>query len=412
MRRLAVVFVLGLTSALAAQTTWIVDGNSGPGSQFTKIQDAIDAAAAGDVILVREVPYAYSEGLTVNKGVAILGQPRFRMEGQVFRGVTAAVEVRDIPPGQTFVLANAEVKIEIGDGVRIVDAQGAVHLQEVDVRARRLGYEGVEVHSSPDVTLTDCVVGAVGSPSFDRGFRRAVEVTDSNVTLVGSTIFGVDHGQATIRRVTVTVNAGTGVWASNSSLHLARTDVHGGSGTAADPGRSAIDLQGSTATVAGLPGNPVHAGAGSFPLPGIRADTGSAVVVDTDVDVRGSGGFAAWGGGGQFTQRVVAAVDADPGALGGVIVTQTSAQASDIVLLYLGLPVAPVSTPYGRLHLDAGSLFRVAADVLPPSGITSRFLLVPNDVELRGLTVGFQAAHWNHVSGAVELTNLTRVTLR
>jgi hypothetical protein len=61
-------------AALSAQTTWIVDASNGPGTNFTEIQPAVDAASAGDVILVRPGTYA---PISVSKGVAILGQPGF-----------------------------------------------------------------------------------------------------------------------------------------------------------------------------------------------------------------------------------------------------------------------------------------------------------------------------------------------
>src|SRR4029079_10425594 len=69
-------------------TTWTVDVNGGPGSQFTDIGSAVAASAPGDVILVRSGTYpafVTSKGLTilglgivsVNGQIALVGVPQF-----------------------------------------------------------------------------------------------------------------------------------------------------------------------------------------------------------------------------------------------------------------------------------------------------------------------------------------------
>ena len=48
---------LFLAPPLASSKTWIVDDDGGPGVDFTDIQPAIDAAAPGDLIVVRNGDY-------------------------------------------------------------------------------------------------------------------------------------------------------------------------------------------------------------------------------------------------------------------------------------------------------------------------------------------------------------------
>ena len=58
-----IVLVASVPSATRAQTTWIVD-DDGP-ADFSTIQDAVDAASAGDTIVV--YPGNYTENVDVNK---------------------------------------------------------------------------------------------------------------------------------------------------------------------------------------------------------------------------------------------------------------------------------------------------------------------------------------------------------
>lgn len=46
---LSIFLMCGITYA---QTTYVVDNNENAGAQFTNVQDAIDAASDGDIILV------------------------------------------------------------------------------------------------------------------------------------------------------------------------------------------------------------------------------------------------------------------------------------------------------------------------------------------------------------------------
>jgi hypothetical protein len=60
------VALLGAVSAARAQTTWYVDdddcpgpGSGGPGDPFCYVQDAIDAAANGDTVVVGVVDFLF-----------------------------------------------------------------------------------------------------------------------------------------------------------------------------------------------------------------------------------------------------------------------------------------------------------------------------------------------------------------
>ena len=76
-----------------AQTVWIVDSDNRPPTNFAGIQEAVDAAAAGDVILVRTGSY---QSFTVDKSLSIVGPSN----GFAFvTGSTSSITVRDLPDG-------------------------------------------------------------------------------------------------------------------------------------------------------------------------------------------------------------------------------------------------------------------------------------------------------------------------
>src|SRR5262245_60159975 len=118
-----------LAASLSAQTTWIVDASNGPGTSFTSIQSAVDAAAAGDVILVRTGTYA---GFSVSKGVRILGTPSFTVGSSLS---FTPIQIPGVPANETFVLANAVVAPGVlfvnAPFVSVQNASGHVHLQNV-----------------------------------------------------------------------------------------------------------------------------------------------------------------------------------------------------------------------------------------------------------------------------------------
>ena len=69
-----------LAAALPAQRTWIVDPYNLPGTHFTTIQAAVDAAATGDIVLVRDRQYPQGFRAT-GKGLTILGDRSFDIVG-------------------------------------------------------------------------------------------------------------------------------------------------------------------------------------------------------------------------------------------------------------------------------------------------------------------------------------------
>src|SRR5262245_52936976 len=101
--------LLGLAGALGAQQTWVVDQALGPGADFDQIQPAVDAAAPGDVILVRQGLY---EPVHVQKGLTITAEAGVTVESSLilFFGGMPAVRVAQVPIGQTCVLDGLDLR--------------------------------------------------------------------------------------------------------------------------------------------------------------------------------------------------------------------------------------------------------------------------------------------------------------
>jgi hypothetical protein len=115
--------VIGTTSLLTAQRTWIVDVMGGAGSHYRDVQSALNVASPSDLILIRPGATSFNAGFTVTKGVTITTEIR----GWWVR-VTTDITVRGIPRGQMVSLKNLT-----GFGtcsIILEDNQGTVYLEK------------------------------------------------------------------------------------------------------------------------------------------------------------------------------------------------------------------------------------------------------------------------------------------
>ncbi|MGE3173872.1 MAG: hypothetical protein AB7O97_14705 [Planctomycetota bacterium] len=251
----ALTVALALAPATLAQQTWIVDKLNRPGTHFRDLPAAAAAAAAGDVLLVREttVPSQYYTGPSVLDGKALT----VRGEGpSVF--VTGLFEVRGLPSGARFVIDNLNFQdgsaglfsflFESNAGSivvtratvrattptlaagRFVDCVQVIfdHCQ-VDVadrpwefvRSRSTVHDSTFVHSSP------------GSFTMGWFFPGTLDLTDSELWLASSTIRGPSALSSTPPRA---------YFASNP-LYVCRSTVHVGPGTTLEGGLDGTGLR-------------------------------------------------------------------------------------------------------------------------------------------------------------------------
>ena len=80
----------------------VVDDTSGPGSDFATIPEALDAAASGDIVLVREGAYTldFPSVIVQGKALTLVGEGVCRVGG--------GLDVRNLPAGTTFGVRNLE----------------------------------------------------------------------------------------------------------------------------------------------------------------------------------------------------------------------------------------------------------------------------------------------------------------
>jgi len=181
-----------LTATAFAQGVLVVDDDPGPGVDFNSIQDAINAAAPSEIVLVRAG--SYSESLLVDgKSLVVQAEP-----GVEFSSFTSIL-VRNLGPGDEVVLRGLEVDATTNNQNEILqlrDNAGDVWVEDCTFIGSVLAF-----FSTPDtVVIDDC----------------------ANVVLSTSTVIG---GTA------VVLTGGRGIAATNSSVFLQDMVVHGGGGT-------------------------------------------------------------------------------------------------------------------------------------------------------------------------------------
>lgn len=195
MRTLALLCPLLLAAPAQAQIAWTVD-DDGP-ADFNVIQDAIDVAGDGDLILVE--PGAYTFAAIAGKGLSLVAKGPATLTSSilVFPGQPALV-VEDVPVGSTVHVRGFDCSQAFGTDLQtalVRNNAGAVSMENCT-----FGGDGpsMEVRDSASVLLRGCTV-------------------DSPDAFVDTT-FGLPSDRY------------DGVSAENSNLFLYDTQVSGGDG--------------------------------------------------------------------------------------------------------------------------------------------------------------------------------------
>ncbi len=224
-----------LCLALPARAGVLVVGPAaGPGIDFTQIQPAVDAAAEGDTILVREGTYLWFQVLAKSVTVVADGDQVFVRPpaGQI--SSSAMIVIRDLAAGQEVLVRGLRTSL----GARIQDCLGAVWLDELEcsgdspTTCSQFPIHGAEVLRSSRVTFTRCLlVAEQANPNHIWGFAGAsgVKALDSSVQLFDCTIVGATGPNASPIGPAVAGSAGLSI-ATSTVTAVGCTIVGGGGG--------------------------------------------------------------------------------------------------------------------------------------------------------------------------------------
>lgn len=379
--RLAAMF--SFPTLLAAQSTWVVDSAGGPGVNFTTIQEAVDAAADGDLVVVRGSPTAYAPAI-VMKGLRIVGQPKAGL-----RPILA-------PGGYGFFVqylqANRPCTLAGFDAVP--GAKLAVLSCAAPVVLDSIGSPGAGF----TVTITQVSSITVRDSTFEPGSGYSLVTAQSTVVLSRCTLLGRNASLA---------GGGTpalaGIVATLGTVTLVDCTVTGGLGAgSAYPGSAALGMALANATVTGLTS---LTGGGSLAVEqtGVSAST---LVLDPRVSVTG-----AIPAGVNLVVKRVPNLRLRTGATSlGIDVTQ--APLGGVVAFVLGVPGQPVALGFGTLWLDPASLLDLGALGADALGAASLNLSVPSLPSAFGYRFGVQAAVVDVIAATIELTNPSATIVR
>ncbi len=208
---------LSSTSALAGQTWWI-DDSGGAGIDFTDIQPAINAASAGDLLIVH--PGTYS-GFNLGKNLTIMG---FNVNHTSV--VNGTVTIANLTSPGRAVLTGLRLK------AMNLNSNGApVILDSIRINPAFAGTGVVTINNCFDVRMYQCNVTAPMGTAV--AGSNGVEAVNSRLEVVDSYLAGAEgfyvgcSGDAG--------DGGSALWASNNSIiSVFQTTCDGGPGGQTD----------------------------------------------------------------------------------------------------------------------------------------------------------------------------------
>jgi hypothetical protein len=378
---------LAAAPARAQRTTWIVDASGGAGSQFTEIEPAVNAAKAGDVIVVRAGSY---RGFSVTKGLSIAGEP-----GASFQPLAGNVTIASVPAGQDFTLIGFEWATAAVTPLTVQGCNGRVLLERATVAVNHGSFSvpGVRILASRQVTLGDCAI--TGGPGVD--------AHDSRVVLWDCAVIG---------QATYTFGAGypaqPAVRARSGSLFVAGGELQGGAGILIPsplPPASGLASAGAALRIGG-DATQVRAGGGTtLPAPALEGDGGS-LALDPKVTLVPYAGAAAISGSIAVVREPVPILTGQSAGLTGTVQLDLYGPAGQPFALLLGLPGDALGVlDWGELWLDlARPSFVARSGALGANDHATFAFRVPNRPDLDATALAWQGLVATG-GGALRFTN-------
>ena len=215
--------VLAPATLSAQDNVWVVDALNLPGSDFTGLQEAIDAASEGDTILVQgRMGMSYGNSVIAGKSLELAGllddlSPALSLNPPEL----GPVRIQDLLGNQRLTMRGFVIRDEIPvaplqqSNLTISNCAGLVFIEEV------------QMDRSPGV--------AINQPH-----PPVLDVANSSaVTMVNSSLRGADGLQGSF--------GGNGAHLTNSTVHMDHVSIDGGTGAPTNlftPGAQASALPG------------------------------------------------------------------------------------------------------------------------------------------------------------------------
>lgn len=369
--------LLSISAAASAQgAVWVVDDDGGPGVAFTSIQSAVDAAANGDTVLVKDG--TYDEQVRVfSKELAIVAEQGATV--LVLRGI----RVQGLPPSGGLLLRGLEVPGSptqpFADALVVSSSQGPVWVEDCTLRGSHVfssAAAGAFLVDASSVTFLRCTLRGGTGVSETGGPARGgdgVQLVGGAAHLHGCVLEGHDatQGSGGGFGFPLQVPGGSGAYVTDGLLFASGSNFTGGKG--------ADGFQSVFGCAVGSDG-----GAGIW-----LASAGATAQLLDSSSSGGPGGapFGACAGGatGPATLVMGGTLTVLPGSHHGLVAAspvregQASAatftgEAGELVFLALGTAPEPglLSPAWsGVLHVDGGSSLVLFLGVMPAGGTLS-----------------------------------------
>lgn len=231
-----------LCSDSQAQKVWVVDALGGPGSDFTDVDPAVDAASDGDTLLLRNG--FYSDLVISGKGLSVIAD--FGATPTVF-----GVVVRNLGPAQYALVSGLTISSPFDVGLRVNQNMGGVWIEDCQIEGAYgeglVAHPNFDPHGKPGgvisdsalVTFINCdVTGGTGDSGLywpDHWFgggASALEFRDVDSGVVQGCRLTGGHGGSVDSddESSSGGSGGSGVLALSSAVSVLDCDLFGGNG--------------------------------------------------------------------------------------------------------------------------------------------------------------------------------------
>lgn len=366
---LVAICALAATPLPAQGRTWIVDASNGPGTDFTDLPPALNAAADGDRILVRSGAYVAT---TTSKALTILGQV-----GASFS--TGSFEIAGLPAGRDFVLAGFFTSSIVKPQVRVRDCAGRVLLDRVRLQpfpGQITFGPAIQVDNSALVTIEQCEATA----------HPALRATNSTVHAIATDLTGGDAQLVFTLSPSFPAADVSGGRLDLTGCRLTGGNGFTGSGIQIAPPSPGLVTSGTIARIGATTFGLVAAGTGTvLGAPALRG-TGGSLRLDPTITLTPYRTTTAIEGTIAVQTIRLPAIQVLGAPPGGTVRGELAARAGDLAAVFTGPPgdLLPLPGLGGDLGINPAILLHVFSAGVGPTGKITWTVPVPNDPSLRG----------------------------